>query len=562
MSRLIFEGDTTERFGELFPKPFIEEMRVFDDFIETYIGFYFEIEEGVTAEEFISDNGLEEFKFYVGLVPGEFFDHSLTNSSPVEILNSMKKFKFASLREIGEESSANTTNSLLSFNTVNSTFYNSEGKKFIKFLNTDNTLRNYTYQIPGYNNLEKYLLCVGFFPDSDITNLTPAEIIEKQNLYNFQFSQISYERFFNKDGNLDLGRRNVFRQADGNAYGKIPLKSLDNNFRVAKNVTHQGIIELINPIVSPYIGVVAEAEQVSLTLSQNANDPNLLTELKERVNSFSNKSTATTTGQLYSQLVQSIADIDNLLQTDELLDNRLEFNNKIKDRRLEAAPPLEDENRISMPDASRLQGFDWSRTGIQDEVNDFISNPLVYRALESTVPLSEFDSQEDALISNKVFVFFDFEKGLNYLPLISLIFNPYAIQELYGRNCLNQYFRLETVALDIKEDGASPAADQQLRFTGENLLVRFAVNNTAKQVYKTSIDIYNGTEKINFKQNLCERAFETGRGLNGYRLRAFEADYIKSFDRLNIEEKIQFHFAFRDTSMQFYDQHIRLKCSN
>ena len=46
MSRLIFEGDTTERFGELFPKPFIEEMRVFDDFIETYIGFYFEIEEG------------------------------------------------------------------------------------------------------------------------------------------------------------------------------------------------------------------------------------------------------------------------------------------------------------------------------------------------------------------------------------------------------------------------------------------------------------------------------------------------------------------------------------
>lgn len=91
------------------------------------------------------------------------------------------------------------------------------------------------------------------------------------------------------------------------------------------------------------------------------------------------------------------------------------------------------------------------------------------------------------------------------------------------------------------------------------MLVRNAINNTAKQVYKTSIDIYNGTEKTNFKQNLCERAFETGRGLNGYRLRAFEADYIKPFDRLNIDEKIQFHFAFRDTSMQFYDQHIRLK---
>ena len=28
MSRLIFEGNTTERFGKIFPKPYIEEIRV------------------------------------------------------------------------------------------------------------------------------------------------------------------------------------------------------------------------------------------------------------------------------------------------------------------------------------------------------------------------------------------------------------------------------------------------------------------------------------------------------------------------------------------------------
>lgn len=34
MSRLIFEGDTTDRFGKLFPKPFIQEIRVYDDLIQ------------------------------------------------------------------------------------------------------------------------------------------------------------------------------------------------------------------------------------------------------------------------------------------------------------------------------------------------------------------------------------------------------------------------------------------------------------------------------------------------------------------------------------------------
>ena len=46
MSRLIFEGDTRERFGELFPKPFIEEVRVFDDKIEADISLYFLVNEG------------------------------------------------------------------------------------------------------------------------------------------------------------------------------------------------------------------------------------------------------------------------------------------------------------------------------------------------------------------------------------------------------------------------------------------------------------------------------------------------------------------------------------
>jgi len=43
MSRLIFEGDTTKRFGEKIPKPFIEEVRAYDNGLEVDIAFYFKV---------------------------------------------------------------------------------------------------------------------------------------------------------------------------------------------------------------------------------------------------------------------------------------------------------------------------------------------------------------------------------------------------------------------------------------------------------------------------------------------------------------------------------------
>ena len=43
MPGLIFEGDTTQRFGEKFPKPFIQEIRVFDVVIEADIVLFFKV---------------------------------------------------------------------------------------------------------------------------------------------------------------------------------------------------------------------------------------------------------------------------------------------------------------------------------------------------------------------------------------------------------------------------------------------------------------------------------------------------------------------------------------
>ena len=55
MSRLIFEGDTTKRFGEKIPRPFIEQVRAYDNGLEVDIAFYFKVpNDDASVEVFLS----------------------------------------------------------------------------------------------------------------------------------------------------------------------------------------------------------------------------------------------------------------------------------------------------------------------------------------------------------------------------------------------------------------------------------------------------------------------------------------------------------------------------
>ena len=55
MSRLIFEGNTTKRFGEKIPRPFIEQVRAYDNGVEVDIAFYFKVpNDDDSVEAFLS----------------------------------------------------------------------------------------------------------------------------------------------------------------------------------------------------------------------------------------------------------------------------------------------------------------------------------------------------------------------------------------------------------------------------------------------------------------------------------------------------------------------------
>jgi len=51
MSRLIFEGDTISRFGNKIPTPFIEKLKIYQDYIVPTISIYLHITEDDTINE-------------------------------------------------------------------------------------------------------------------------------------------------------------------------------------------------------------------------------------------------------------------------------------------------------------------------------------------------------------------------------------------------------------------------------------------------------------------------------------------------------------------------------
>jgi len=65
MSRLIYTGDTVERFGKRIPTPFIEKIKIFEDEIEADISIYLHITDDNDVNQSIYDD-LSNLKIYGG----------------------------------------------------------------------------------------------------------------------------------------------------------------------------------------------------------------------------------------------------------------------------------------------------------------------------------------------------------------------------------------------------------------------------------------------------------------------------------------------------------------
>ena len=572
MSGLIFEGDTVEKFGKLFPNPFIQQIRVFDDLIEVDVALFFEvpIDEDETATVITTLN--QNLRVFGAFLEQSQFDN-IHSTSPF-YANSFFTLYFNN----------NDFKRTAPLDNIQYHF-NSEGEKFAKALVT---FEYVGWNTDGYGNLSSNTYFASFtsFDSPGSTTGTVNESValanllyeepNKEILYKNQTSDLVYEKIFNADGTLNVEPKNVFREPNGNAYNKTPIQSLSRDYKKSNQVTHQTITNLINPIISPFVGTVEEANLISTTLTNYSNDPAILTQLQKNINSFSNKSSTTSIGRLYSDLVDAVSDIDNLLQPAESLSKRLETSDKILDKRGDQTLIGGSVDTSSTKNLSNQNNHDdnsYIYSLIAQTTKNYYYDSEGNKTTEELFELSVTNPEEVSVFKTSGYIFFDYEKTLNYKPKITSFFNTYNLEQIFGKNCLNSYYKIISYELskkfldwetgDVETDPETAYSYQQpkLEMKIEDIYgnCTVEVNGEQKQffvIYRLdNADGYTIERQPEYTY-LRVLPFKYIRNGANYKLIALEfVDFNKVELRSNVRYTIKIDFA--DTTHQFYDIFMR-----
>lgn len=580
MSGLMFEGDTIERFGKLFPKPFIQQIRVFDDLIEADVALFFEVSLDDDETDEIIQVLNNNLRIYGAFLEQAQFDRTIDPNSTDSFFGN----SFFTLYFNNNDFKRTAPLDNIQYH------FNSEGKKFAKALVT---FEYVGWSTDGYGDLSsnRYFASFTSFDSPGSITGTENESIalsnllsyepNKEVLYKNQTSDLVYEKIFNPNGTLNVGPQNVFRESSGLAFEKTPIQTLGKTYKKSNQVTHQSIVDYINPIISPFIGSASEADMISMTLSNFANDPEILTQLQKNINSFSNKSSTTAVGRLYSELVDAVTDIDNLLQPEESLDKRLETSTKVVDKR-------GDQTLIrGSIDASLTEHL--SQQNIDNEIDNYIY-PFILQTTrnyyydveggKTAIELFESgqtsDGREEVYVYKTTgFIFIDYEKLLNYTPSISRFFNTYSLEQIFGKNCLNSYYKISQYKLSKKHveyDGSNPA-DSVFDYLDSNL--EMVIDGTSSRYGTCEIKVKKSEGQFAAVNSLIGASSATiGLGREYSYLRILPFQHIRNgrnyklmalefvdFNRVDLLSQIRYfmEIQFTDTTYQFYDIFIRQK---
>lgn len=545
MSRLILEGDTTERFGVKYPKPYIEKIEVFDSNIVAHVYVYLQVEEEV--------NDVFQLE---SLISNLNIVYIFGNKSAIDVLTA-DDFEFV---------------------------YSSNGVKYAKIKIAGPALGTgmATYDI-GYDQISQITepIYFGAFTyargQTTLHKAPEPTTFDKSGVYK-QYeaiaSQLSYELIVNSDG-TPADEVIAYLQTDGNYFGSVPLQSLDRVYRTNENISHRQVISTVDTIIGPFIGNIAEADNISVTLQQYSDNPTLLLELKKQINSFSNKSSATVTGQLYDDLVDAVSQLNAALEQSGRLQKRLVRNSKIIDQRTTVDAPYADEGFYD-DGAGSMPAYAGYVSSATRDPNFLFVKPstgpaLMSRRIVPSVSLvgateEEIGNIDNYVIINDTYVFFDYDKALSYTSQLSRHLNIYNIQELFGKNCLNKYFSLTTEPADsvtvekfFYNVVGEKRKTRQLGFNGsfeifdnEPQFEPTTINKVFQDYEYISKRVYDGASTDErYQSKVVPRAVYIGD--ENYRLMCF---YITDIEQLRSGMKFtyyDFKIRFDDQTMKFYN---------
>jgi hypothetical protein len=575
MSRLIFEGDTTKRFGEKFPRPFIEQIRIIDfptNLFEIDIAFYFK---APYSQEDV-DSFLEDLKnesvfsqsIVINSVNKEQFT-LLKNNKNFQTL--VPSFEFDTFRTSMPNSQIISFSNFISSANIKNDFYNLEGERFIKIYGT--------LKISNDFNEETYVVC---FVKNGLD----------RTYYYGQTSDLVFEKVLDMDGSVTSDRIISFLEQNGNFYYQTPLMSLSRTYHKTDDYGHTELIKQFTDVLQNYS--IDESDDILTTLDTQKDNPRLLIILKNKIDGFTDKSPATTMGRLYSQMASNIVLADTLISRQERLSKRQFVNTKISERRT-----------ISLPVNEIRETYSDYYTFASAGSYSFLPTPLMSRNLfpfynppmETTVSLSESPEgiSKYFKLQTNAYYFFDYEKALNYKSNISKFINPYNIEQLFGKGSLANYFKFTSCVVEKsptrldrepdtsrtklysliytypEESGFSPnfALTQIDKDPDVNYHRLEGSQGEIQNPYRTSHTsiVFSPSNKEELYSTLMQRGFDTHNGLGDYRLSLFELkdyqaagikeEYWTEFDLYDIT--LSFEATIRDTTMEFYDVFIRQK---
>ena len=657
MSRLIFEGDTTKRFGEKFPRPFIEQVRAYDNGMEVDIAFYFKVSSNdEDVEDFIDSlkagdlsqsivlsavnqsvfNSINRTSLLGVLVSPMDSGFSFSDTGNPAITNIVSFADFVngnsssppalwtpepstpygfsdeglglgfgrdsapeaegrsstpSLRDggFGSAEGRSSTPSLRdggfgsgdsAYNArIKDDFYSLDGQRYIKIFGT--LQLDYT---------EKGALYVCCF----VKNGLFKEFFEGQT------SDLIYEKVLNEDRTLTTDPVISFLESDGNFYHQTPLMSLAKTYHKTDDYGHREVIKQFTDVLQNYR--TDESDSLLTILNTEGNNPKLLIMLKNKIDNFTNKTLVTETGKLYSQMASNIVLADTLITKQGIVTKRQFTNAKIIDFRNVLLPNLQKKESNS---------FNYSLYGDFLDEEAFLPTPLISRTLAPLWEPAEFNMAGNYLLPEDTwdataegsadadslpyfkfavngYYFIDYEKLLNYKSQISKIFNPYIIQQIFGKGSLSNFFYYTSHSLKIVYDNADflylikyeqgVPVNSYRGYSGDAYDISPIAWTGIEGTYAELSDGGGGVNKfIKWSANdeetiYCQfvpRYLNTLQNIGDYRISCFELTHIEyptkptsgavNYELFEGTKTYTWRTNTADETMVFYDRHIRQK---
>ena len=605
----MFEGDTLNRFGKKFPRPFIEKIILKPNSqIDVLISMFFEIPAlDEEAELFI--NQLEtnqDILLTVSLCSSNKFNEAVSSGNFL-ILGRDQRSLGASISSSGNSQlifktflfSDLFTNSDDAEVQIQNDIFNSEGKRFLKLFSTV----NFTADTESYEYVTSFTR--NRDADSKVVGFSNANFVRSQT------SDLIYERVFNPDGTVNRDPIQSYQEQSGVFYYQTPLASLQMTYHKTDDFGHKDIINAVGAINQKYSN--DESNNISYILSEFSDSPRLFVRLQRALDNFTDKTRVSDVGKLYNEISAYIVQTNPLITAQSRLEKRQFSNIKVKDLRREPVP-------LDTTSRTESTNLDFIRS-----TSTFFPEPVISRSLKPLIIVPDYvdgsyleiplDGQalanppDDAppidinryfkLVTNGYF-FFDYEKALNYKSEISTFLNPYNIQQIFGRGALGSFFKIKKFEITKTKllYGGDETLETRYIYDPQNQTCdRYNFNESYKSInvmnFKASpgestTGTYEaegmggavGSRQIpvlrfyKFKEEtydtlVAQRGFDTLEGLGGYRLACFELNDYESYGNImeglptntttHLDRKLKTEIEITDRTMNFYDTFIKDK---